>query len=133
MGDGHHGWAAAEVVLFIRDCFLKEREDVLELFAGASPHLMKRECDIKITEARTAFGKVSVSLEFLSANHFNISFSSSFFPKTSLKTIDLFLPWKPLKISPSSPHHLIGVEELTRGVLLKLAPDVSSVLVQLEG
>jgi hypothetical protein len=133
MGDGHHGWAAAEVVLFIRDCFLREREDVLELFAGASPHLMKRGCDIKITDARTAFGKLSVSMEFLSANRFNISFTSSFFPKASLKTINLFLPWKPLKISPSSPHRLIGVEELTRGLLLKLAPDVSSMLVQLEG
>ena len=133
MGDGHHGWAAAEVVLFLRDCLVRERGNVIELFAGASTHLLKAGRNLKITDARTAFGQLDVSLEFVSDSTFNISFASEFFPKTSLKTIDVFIPWNPRKISPSSPQHFIGIEELSRGVKLRFAPDVTSVLVHLEG
>lgn len=133
MGDGHHGWAAAEVILFLRDCLLKERDEAIQLFEGASHQLLKRGRNLQMSDASTAYGKLSVSLEFISDSSFNLTFSSKFFPKHTLKSIDVFLPWKPREISPSSPHRLIGIEQLSCGVKLILSPDVTSVLVELEG
>jgi hypothetical protein len=88
--------------------------------------------NLKIADAHTGYGKLSFSLEFISDNSFNISVSSKFFPKSSLKTIDVLLPWRARKISPSSPHHLIGTVELPRGMRIRFSPDVSTVLIQLE-
>ena len=133
MGDGHHGWAAAEVVLFLRDCMVREREGRIEVFAGGSPRMMEKGRTSTILNARTAYGTMSVSLEFQSENSFQISFATQFFPKFHPTSIDIFLPWRARKISPSSPHHLIATEDLPRGMKIRFSPDVSTVLVQLEG
>ena len=132
MGDGHHGWAAAEVVLFLRDCLLRECEGRIEFFAGAAPHLMKKGRNIKITDAPTEFGRLSVSLDFQTESSFNISFESQFYPKCLPKAIQVFLPWAARKISPSSPHHLISTQNLLQGMKITFSPGVSTVLVQLE-
>ncbi|MCX6135732.1 MAG: hypothetical protein NTU47_18150 [Ignavibacteriales bacterium] len=132
MGDGHHGWAAAEVVLFLRDCLLREQEGRLEFFAGAAPHLMKKGRNLRITDAPTGFGKISLALEFQTDNSFNLSFASRFLPKSSPSSIDVLLPWRARKISPSSPHHLIASENLPRGMKIRFSPHVSTALIQLE-
>jgi hypothetical protein len=133
MGDGHHGWAAAEVVLFLRDCLLRECDEGIELFAGAAPQLMKKGRNFRIADAHTGYGKMNVLLQFQSDNSFNISFTSQFFPKTLPHTINVFLPWRVRKISPSTPHHLIATEDLPRGTKIRFSPEVSSALVQIEG
>ncbi len=132
MGDGHHGWAAAEVVLFLRDCLLREHEDGIELFAGAASHLIRKGKNFSLLNAHTAFGRMNVSLEFQTENTFTISFTSRFFPKSLPTTIDVFLPWRARKISPSSPHHLIGRKDLPRGMKIRFSPEVTTALIQIE-
>ena len=132
MGDGHHGWAAAEVVLFLRDCFLRERGGGIELFAGATTRLMKKGRNLKIVNAHTAFGKLNVFLQFQTENSFSISFGTQFFPRSLPVSIDVHLPWRIRKVSPSSPHHLIGVEILSCGTKIRFAPEVSTALLQIE-
>ena len=133
MGDGHHGWAAAEVVLFLRDCMVKERHNRIEIFRGAGFRLMERGKNLAVVDARTAFGTISVSLEFVTDNSFNIAISTRLFTKSAPDSIDVFFPWKILKISPSSPQHLIGREELPEGTKLRFSSQVSSALVHIDG
>ena len=132
MGDGQHGWAAAEVVLFLRDCVIREYTDRIELFRGAGSRLMQRGKDVAIMEACTSFGRISASLEFQTDYVFNLSIASHFFTKSAPESIDVFFPWKIQKVSPSFPQHLLGKEDLSGGTKLRFASQVSSVLVQID-
>lgn len=132
MGDGHHGWAAAEVVLFLRACLLQEVGGALKLFAGAALRSMQKGSNLKIRSAPTSFGKVSVSLEFESSNSCHISFSSKFFPKSGPSHIDLHLPWRLKRVSTASPQHLLGTEEGPRVSRVRFSPEVTTALIQIE-
>lgn len=63
MGDGQHVWAAAEWVLMIRNCFVREerRERSLVLFSGIPREWYKENERIAFGPARTAYGMVSLS------------------------------------------------------------------------
>lgn len=62
MGDGHHVWAAAEWVLMMRHCFLREEEDRLVLCAGIPPQWLEQGGRISFGPTPTAFGIVSVTI-----------------------------------------------------------------------
>ncbi|PKO19365.1 hypothetical protein CVU37_04015 [candidate division BRC1 bacterium HGW-BRC1-1] len=64
MGDGHHGWAAAEWLLLVRNLIIHEQDQVLHI----TPLLPAEWCHpgkrVAINRAPTAFGVVSVLVEF---------------------------------------------------------------------
>jgi hypothetical protein len=62
MGDGHHVWAAAEWVLMIRNCFVREEGDALVLCAGIPGRWLDHDAPIRFGPAPTAFGRVSVTV-----------------------------------------------------------------------
>jgi hypothetical protein len=62
MGDGQHIWAAAEWVLMIRNCLIREEADRLILGAGVAPHWLKDGGVIAFGAAPTAFGPVSLEI-----------------------------------------------------------------------
>jgi hypothetical protein len=64
MGDGHHGWAAAEIVLFLLDCLVRENKDTLMLFHGVSPGMLKWGTNTSIHGIATSFGKFHCSLQY---------------------------------------------------------------------
>ena len=59
MGDGQHGWAAAEWVMMIRNCFVREEADELVIGSG----ILKEWGDASFGPTLTAWGTVSVRLE----------------------------------------------------------------------
>ena len=63
MGDGHHIWAAAEWVLMIRNCFVREEGDGLILCAGVPPRWLEQPTMISFGPAPTAFGAVSIDIQ----------------------------------------------------------------------
>lgn len=67
MGDGHHGWAAAEWLLLMRNLVVHEREDVLELTRLLPAEWCKPGERVAILNAPTHFGVVSVAVEFLAS------------------------------------------------------------------
>jgi hypothetical protein len=88
MGDGHHGWAAAEIVLAIRDAFIYERfsssSELLELvlFAGIPSLWFERSIPFSIKNTPVPGGKISIKvipseliitirIDFISSNHIN--------------------------------------------------------------
>jgi len=62
MGDGQHVWAAAEWVMMIRHCFVREEGDRLILCQGIPGRWLEVGTTIEFGPAPTAFGKVSIRL-----------------------------------------------------------------------
>jgi hypothetical protein len=63
MGDGHHVWAAAEWVLMIRNCFVREEGNTLIMAAGVPQRWLEQEKSyISFGPAPTTFGTVTVTI-----------------------------------------------------------------------
>ena len=62
MGDGQHGWAAAEWVLMIRNCFVREESDRLIVGSGLLPEWLAGDEAVAFGPTLTPWGSVSVSV-----------------------------------------------------------------------
>lgn len=64
MGDGQHVWAAAEWVMMIRNCFIREEEEGrrLVLCSGIPRSWLEKGEHLSFGPAPTAFGEVAVSV-----------------------------------------------------------------------
>ncbi len=63
MGDGQHVWAAAEWILMLRFCFVREEKNCLVLCAGVSKQWLASQKVLSFGPAPTSFGEVSISIE----------------------------------------------------------------------
>lgn len=63
MGDGQHVWAAAEWVLMLRNCFVREEADRLILCSGLPRDWFKPRGIMAFGSAPTAFGTLSLTVE----------------------------------------------------------------------
>ncbi len=77
MGDGHHVWAAAEWVLMVRNCFVREEGDRLILCAGIGPRWLQKDCPVEFGPAPTSFGPVSITLIPLSKSSIKITLQTA--------------------------------------------------------
>ncbi len=66
MGDGQHIWAAAEWILMIRNCFVREEDNQLIIGSGIPQHWIEGETELGFGPAPTAFGTVTVTVRSLS-------------------------------------------------------------------
>lgn len=62
MGDGHHVWAAAEWLLMMRNCFLREEGERLVLCGGLPPRWLDQDQPIRFGPAPTSFGTVTLEV-----------------------------------------------------------------------
>lgn len=62
MGDGQHVWAAAEWVVMIRNCFLREEGRSLVIGAGLLPEWLEDGATLHFGPAPTAFGTVTLTI-----------------------------------------------------------------------
>lgn len=62
MGDGQHGWAAAEWVQIIRNCFVREEGDSLVIGSGIFPRWLHPQAELAFGPAPTPFGDVQVTV-----------------------------------------------------------------------
>jgi hypothetical protein len=63
MGDGQHVWAAAEWVMMIRNCFVREEDDRLILCSGIPRVWLDKNQTIAFGPAPTSFGDIQISLK----------------------------------------------------------------------
>jgi hypothetical protein len=73
MGDGHHVWAAAEWVLMLHNCFVREEGERLILGSGIPPRWLDQDDPISIGPAYTGFGPVSVTITPKSGQRIRVS------------------------------------------------------------
>jgi hypothetical protein len=62
MGDGQHVWAAAEWVMMVRNCFVREEdaENKLVLCSGVPPQWLDKGSRLSLGPTHTAFGSITV-------------------------------------------------------------------------
>ncbi|MCI0707273.1 MAG: hypothetical protein L0Y80_07310, partial [Ignavibacteriae bacterium] len=132
MGDGHHGWAAAEVVLFLRRLLVDDRNSTLVLLNGVE-HIFSSKRSLRVSNVPTRYGVISFSLEFESAIACTFRFSHKYFPGHAPKNIELHLPFVVEKIMPAAPAHLYSKEANEKGITLQLSPEVTTIFLQLLG
>jgi hypothetical protein len=63
MGDGQHSWAAAEWIVMIRNCFVREEGTGLIIGAGVAPQWLEGQESLSFGPAPTSFGTISVHIE----------------------------------------------------------------------
>ena len=62
MGDGQHVWAAAEWIMMVRNCFVREEEDKLILCSGLPEAWFKKEANLSFGPVWTKFGKIQLKI-----------------------------------------------------------------------
>lgn len=128
MGDGHHGWAAAEIILFIRDCLVREIDDELHLFQGANGRLVQKEKNILLKNVPTSFGKMTCELTFDGENRGMLKFDNSFFEGQEPKSLIIYLPFNLLKAVAASPENILDIKYQDNQTILSCTPKIQSVL-----
>ncbi|OGS21751.1 MAG: hypothetical protein A2252_00150 [Elusimicrobia bacterium RIFOXYA2_FULL_39_19] len=68
MGDGQHVWAAAEWVLMIRNCFVREESEKLILCCGIPQSWLAKMQPLTFGPAPTRFGDIHISIKPLKEN-----------------------------------------------------------------
>jgi len=63
MGDGQHVWAAAEWIMMLRNCFVREEDHCLVIGAGVSQAWLASGQVISFGPAVTSFGQISIVIE----------------------------------------------------------------------
>ncbi len=63
MGDGQHGWAAAEWVLMMRSLFVREETDRLVVCYGLLPEWLESGKTLRFGPTATRFGSVTVNVD----------------------------------------------------------------------
>jgi hypothetical protein len=100
MGDGHHVWAAAEWLQYVRDSILYEEGERLIVGAGIPDEWLQSEKKIAMVNAPTRFGDVDVRIR-RRGESVEISLSGRWRPAPSL--VEIRLPHHPrLLIDPAS-------------------------------
>jgi hypothetical protein len=73
MGDGQHVWAAAEWIMMMRNCFVREEANALVIGSGLRNEWIERGETFGIERSLTPFGEVSVEFTPRSANELKLN------------------------------------------------------------
>ena len=63
MGDGQHGWAAAEWVMMIRNLFVREEGHRLILCSGIDSEWLQTATPVSFGPTPTPFGKIGIKID----------------------------------------------------------------------
>ncbi|MCG2713093.1 MAG: hypothetical protein L6416_12335 [Candidatus Omnitrophica bacterium] len=100
MGDGQHVWAAAEWVLMIRNCFVREENEGLILCSGIPRIWVDKKQLITFGPALTIFGDIRISIK-PQAQNILIEWSGKWF--VNEPSIDIQLPgFVKVRVSPGT-------------------------------
>jgi hypothetical protein len=100
MGDGQHVWAAAEWVLMMRNCFVREEDNLLILCSGIPQVWLEKKETIIFGPAPTSFGDIRISIKS-GVQSICIEWQGAWFGQAPL--IDIRLPgFKNVSIKPGT-------------------------------
>lgn len=89
MGEGHHGWANSEWINNVRDSFVNEKNDELEICSVYDKKWFENDCQVAIENTYSTFGKISFTLS-IEKRHLLLDWQPEF--TTSPKQIRWFMP-----------------------------------------
>ncbi|MDH3439095.1 MAG: hypothetical protein OEN48_19225, partial [Betaproteobacteria bacterium] len=115
MGDGQHIWAAAEWVLMVRNCLLREEGDRLIVGSGIAPHWLQDDAIISFGPAPSAFGSVSLEIAAkagAAGRRARVSWSGDW--HTQAPAVEVRLPGlKPIMTAPGESAIELSLPEVT--------------------
>jgi hypothetical protein len=93
MGDGQHVWAAAEWVMMVRNCFVREEEEEgkLVLCSGLPSQWCGNGARLSLGPTLTSFGPITVRVD-VDGDSINVGWCASW--KTRPTTIEVALPFR---------------------------------------
>jgi hypothetical protein len=108
MGDGQQVWAAAEWVMIIRNCFVREEDDRLILCSGIPRAWLDKNQTIAFGPAPTSFGDIQISIKPQGKNIL-VEWHGQWFAKEP--PIDIQLPgFKSVRITPATNSFELKIE-----------------------
>jgi hypothetical protein len=126
MGDGHHGWAAAEWILLLRSLVLAEKSGELHLTRCVPAQWFDSGKQITVRRAPSSFGPVDVSIA-AQADHVRLELSAQWWDAPS--RILWFLPACAKAVLSATPAD--SVREFSPSCII-LAPTVREVVIALD-
>ncbi|NNJ94893.1 MAG: hypothetical protein HKP57_09140 [Halobacteria archaeon] len=90
MGDGQHVWAAAEWVLMVRNCFVREEGDRLIVGAGVAQRWLVAGSPLTFGPAPTTFGPLSLTIDTETQHRVRVSWQGNW--HTPVPVIEVRLP-----------------------------------------
>jgi hypothetical protein len=130
MGDGHHGWAAAEIILFLRDVLVNDRGEDLVLLGGAGPIFREGRFELQLRRTPTRFGPFDLTMQPESGDRLEVTFRGRFFRGHEPSRIILHLPFEARRVLPTAPQHLIGYQIEEGRTIVLCAPDARTLVVE---
>ncbi|MCX7984981.1 MAG: hypothetical protein N3A63_08795 [Bacteroidetes bacterium] len=107
MGDGNHGWAAAEIVLFFLEALVSDDGTVLRLFQHAGP-LVTWGYNLSCHKLPTTFGTLSFTLEYHSETKGVLALTFDAQEPLKPSTIEIYFPFPLARIVSSPPSILLA-------------------------
>ena len=131
MGDGHHGWAAAEIILFLRDCMVREKGETITLFGGNAGRLLRKGKNAMIQNVPTRYGALSCSLTFMDETSATIALEGNFAADVSPSALEIHLPFDVKTAAASSPNHISVRKGENRGTVISCSPKIRTLFLKL--
>jgi hypothetical protein len=131
MGDGHHGWAAAEVALFLRNALIREEGRHLALLRGYGEILPAQARGLSVHNAPTAFGSISFSFRREEDQRWLFEMPTRFNQEYGPETITAHIPFPAREATDTSGHPAVQVQHDREGTLLAVHPGAGNIKVRL--
>ena len=110
MGDGQHVWAAAEWVLMVRNCFVREEDGRLILCSGIPQIWLDKKQTMTFGPAPTSFGDIQISIKSQDQNIL-IEWHGQWFNKEP--AIDILLPgFTKVRVAPATNSFELKAEDI---------------------
>jgi len=119
MGDGHHGWAAADFLHMVRNLLLSEDGDSLVVFPLLPPEWAEDGKSVSIFDAPTHFGKINVSMK-IEGGRASVSFDNRYF--NTPRRIEIRFPKKISTLTVDGRSEVLGFTDR-----VELDPEVKSI------
>ena len=110
MGDGHHGWAAAEIVLFLLHCLVRERNETLTLFHDIQEGMLRWGSNSDVQGIATSFGTVGCTMNYQTRDKAICAFTLKSIPLRLPKQVEIHFPFSIKRVLPVSADLDIAVE-----------------------
>lgn len=100
MGDGHHVWAAAEWLLMLRNCFVREEGALLVLCAGVPQRWLNTDKAVQFGPAPTSFGVISIDIILTASEQAKVSWHADWHAADKVPAIEVCLPgYQPVSVA----------------------------------
>ena len=130
MGDGHHGWAAAEVVLFVRSLLIDDRSDRLAILRNWPDALPLRGVPLSFERMATRFGPWSFALRWEEEGRVVVESIGDPARSAALRGIDIHLPFTVSRVRPVNTDHLQGVSSAKGRTVIHCSPGMRRLLLE---